>query len=108
MAGIMLLVLGLFLLAWSYAAPDSVPFWASLFAPFILGVGIGMLLRVWHETRRVRREARAWAEDHPGEEAEKPVWRPPEDDPNWVAWSRKRVDNPENPTNDTDEEGPRD
>jgi hypothetical protein len=95
--GVVLVMVGLPLWVRVIADIQSVPIWLAFAAPFIFGVGVGMLLRQAYEARLLRREVR---------EAEPPQlwWTSPEDDPNWVAWSQQQVDNPKKPTDD-DEEG---
>ena len=95
--GIVLVLVGLPLEIRVVADIESAPIWLSFVAPFVFGVGMGILFRQWHVHRQLRRTLR---------EAEPPQlwWTSPEDDPNWVAWSQQQVDNPEKPTDD-DEEG---
>jgi hypothetical protein len=100
--GIVLCMVGLPLWIRVFTDITNVPIWLAFVGALIFGVGVGMLLRQWYETRTLRREARAWADEHAEEIAER-TWLSPEDDPNWVAWSRQQVDNPEKPTDEFDE-----
>jgi len=110
--GIVLVAIGVSMETWAFTDPNSMPIVLAYLAPLILGLGLGVLWRQWYDTRRLRREAREWADAHPGEEPEPPTPPapaprvvPPEDDPNWVAWARRQVDNPEKPTDDPGEKG---
>jgi len=114
--GIVLVALGVLLEVWIYTDPDSMPVLLMYIAPLIFGLGLGVLWRLWYDTRRLRQEAKEWADANPGEEPPQSAPPPPppppatpavppEDDPNWVAWARRQVDNPENPTDGTGEKG---
>jgi hypothetical protein len=96
--GVVLVMVGLPLEIRVFTDIQNVPIWLAFVAPFVFGVGMGILFREWREHRLLVREVRE-AEPPP------PPWVAPEDDPNWVAWIQQQVDNPEKPTDDPEEKG---
>lgn len=120
-AGLLWLAMGIYCLVDIYLNVDTTPFWFALCGPLIFGIGGGILLAQWHDTRKLRRAAREWADAHPGEdpedeliehqleevrrnqsrrERERRAQIPPEDNPYWTTYTQRWLGKPENPTDD--------
>lgn len=110
-AGLILFVIGVWAEINVWTSIDHTPIWFAIFGPLVLGTGGGILLGQLHETWKLRRQARAWADAHPGVDPEDEVRErqraqiPAEDNPHWTTYTRQWLGKPENPTDEADGSG---